>query len=56
MTVTTVVEILADRRCKTFIHPSHNVPGDTTAKERVIRSTDWNRLLNRSLGVYSHPP
>ena len=35
MTVTTVAEILADRGIKLFIHPSHNVPGDTTAKERV---------------------
>ena len=35
MTVTTVAEILADRGVKLFIHPSHNVPGDTTAKERV---------------------
>ena len=35
MTVTTVAEILADRGVKLFIHPSHNVPGDTTAKQRV---------------------
>lgn len=35
MTVTTVAEILADRGEKLFIHPSHNVPGDTTAKERL---------------------
>ena len=35
MTVTTVAEILADRGVKLFIHPSHNVPGDTTAKDRV---------------------
>jgi uncharacterized phosphosugar-binding protein len=35
MTVTTVAEILADRGVKLFIHPSHNVPGDTTAKERL---------------------
>src|SRR5678815_1606231 len=32
MTVTTVAEILAERGVKLFIHPSHNVPGDTTAK------------------------
>ena len=31
MTVTTVAEILADRGVKLHIHPSHNVPGDTTA-------------------------
>ena len=35
MTVTTVAEILADRGVKLFIHPSHNVPGDNTAKERL---------------------
>jgi uncharacterized phosphosugar-binding protein len=35
MTVTTVAEILADRGVKLFIHPSHNVPGDTTAKARL---------------------
>lgn len=35
MTVTTVGEILADRGFKLHIHPSHNVPGDTTAKERL---------------------
>ena len=41
MTVTIVAEILADRGVKLHIHPSHNVPGDTTAKER---------LINRSAG------
>jgi uncharacterized phosphosugar-binding protein len=35
MTVTTVGEILAERGFKMHIHPSHNVPGDTTAKERL---------------------
>ncbi len=35
MTVTTVAEILADRGVKLYIHPSHNVPGDTTAKVRL---------------------
>ncbi len=35
MTVTTVAEILADRGVKLFIHPSHNIPGDTTAKQRL---------------------
>lgn len=35
MTVTTVAEILAERGVKLFINPSHNVPGDTTAKERL---------------------
>jgi len=35
MTVTTVAEILADRGVKLYIHPSHNVPGDTTARQRL---------------------
>jgi uncharacterized phosphosugar-binding protein len=35
MTVITVAEILVDRGFKLHIHPSHNVPGDTTAKERL---------------------
>ena len=35
MTICTVAEILADRGEKLFIHPSHNVPGDTTAQERL---------------------
>ena len=35
MTITTVAEILADRGVKLHIHPSHNVPGDSTARERL---------------------
>jgi len=35
MTITTVAEILADRGVKLYIHPSHNVPGDNTARERL---------------------
>jgi uncharacterized phosphosugar-binding protein len=35
MTVTTIAELLAQRGVKLFIHPSHNVPGDTTARERL---------------------
>jgi len=35
MTVTTVAEILADRGVHLYIHPSHNVPGDTTARDRL---------------------
>lgn len=35
MTVTTVAELLAERGVKLFIHPSHNVPGDVTAKQRL---------------------
>lgn len=35
MTITTVAEILAERNVKLYIHPSHNVPGDTKAHERL---------------------
>lgn len=35
MTVTTVAEILAERGVKLYIHPSHNVPGDDTARDRL---------------------
>ncbi len=35
MTVTTVAEILAERGVKLYIHPSHNVPGDETARQRL---------------------
>jgi len=35
MTITSVAEILAGRGVKLFIHPSHNVPGDSTAKQRL---------------------
>jgi uncharacterized phosphosugar-binding protein len=35
MTVTTVAEILADRGVTLHIHPSHNIPGDTTARQRL---------------------
>lgn len=35
MTITTVAEILTDRGIKLYIHPSHNVPGDDTARSRL---------------------
>ena len=35
MTICTVAEILAERGVRLFIHPSHNVPGDTTAHQRL---------------------
>ncbi len=35
MTIVTVAEILDERGVKLFIHPSHNIPGDTTAHERL---------------------
>ncbi|GAJ06509.1 unnamed protein product, partial [marine sediment metagenome] len=46
MTITTVAEILADRNVKLFIHPSHNVPGDTTAHERLDAAlTEYKRRV-----------
>ena len=35
MTVCTIAEILAERGVKLHIHPSHNVPGDASAKQRL---------------------
>lgn len=35
MTITTVAELLASRGVRLFIHPSHNIPGDTTAHDRL---------------------
>ena len=35
LTITTVAELLVERGVQLYIHPSHNVPGDTTAKERL---------------------
>ncbi|MDO9547457.1 MAG: sugar isomerase domain-containing protein [Candidatus Marinimicrobia bacterium] len=40
MTITTVAEILVERGEKLYIHPSHNVPGDTTARERLTEALD----------------
>jgi uncharacterized phosphosugar-binding protein len=40
MTVITVAEILADRGVKLYIHPSHNIPGDPDAKERLSQALD----------------
>ncbi len=42
MIITTVAELLVERGVGLYIHPSHNVPGDTTAQER----------LNEALGEY----
>ena len=49
MTITTVAEILADRGVKLFIHPSHNVPGDTTARERLDEALDEYKRRAASL-------
>jgi hypothetical protein len=35
LTVCTVAEILAERGVRLYINPSHNVAGDTTARERL---------------------
>jgi len=35
MIITTIAEILVDKGIKLYIHPSHNVPGDTTAHDRL---------------------
>jgi uncharacterized phosphosugar-binding protein len=35
MTITAVAQILTERGVKLYIHPSHNIPGDTTARERL---------------------
>ncbi|UCD39021.1 MAG: sugar isomerase domain-containing protein [Fidelibacterota bacterium] len=35
MVITTVAEQLVDRGEKLYIHPSHNIPGDTTARDRL---------------------
>jgi uncharacterized phosphosugar-binding protein len=40
MTITTVAEILADRGVRLYIHPSHNVPGDTTSRQRLDEALD----------------
>jgi uncharacterized phosphosugar-binding protein len=38
MTITTVAEVLAARGVKLHIHPSHNIPGDTTANDRLTEA------------------
>lgn len=49
MIITTVAEILADRGVHLYIHPSHNVPGDTTAHERLDAAL--NEYRHRIAGV-----
>ena len=49
MTVTTVAEILEERGVKLFIHPSHNVPGDLTARKRLEEALA--EYKNRITGV-----
>jgi uncharacterized phosphosugar-binding protein len=46
MTITTIAEILSERGVRLFIHPSHNVPGDTTARERLDQAlTEYKRRI-----------
>lgn len=40
MMITTIAEMLQERSVKLFIHPSHNVPGDDTAHERLSDALD----------------
>ena len=49
MTICTVAEILEKRGVKLYIHPSHNVPGDTTAHERLEEAL--NEYKKRVAGV-----
>jgi uncharacterized phosphosugar-binding protein len=35
LTICTVAEALVERGVQLYIHPSHNIPGDTTAHERL---------------------
>jgi len=49
MTIVETAEILADRGVKLFIHPSHNIPGDTTARDRL--SEALSEYKSRIAGV-----
>ena len=49
MTVTTVAEILDEKGVKLYIHPSHNIPGDTTAHDRLNEAL--KEYKRRSAGV-----
>ncbi|MBL7137010.1 MAG: sugar isomerase domain-containing protein, partial [Candidatus Marinimicrobia bacterium] len=44
MIITTVAEILIDKGVKLYIHPSHNVPGDTTAKDRLSEALNVYKM------------
>jgi uncharacterized phosphosugar-binding protein len=46
MTIATVAETLAERGVKLYIHPSHNVPGDTSAMERLTEAlSEYKRRI-----------
>ncbi|MCI0514711.1 SIS domain-containing protein, partial [candidate division KSB1 bacterium] len=41
-----VAEILVERGVKLYIHPSHNIPGDTTARERLTEAlSEYKRRI-----------
>lgn len=47
MTITTVAELLVQRGVQLHIHPSHNIPGDTTAHERLDRAlAEYHRRVS----------
>lgn len=46
MIISTVAELLTDRGEKLYIHPSHNVPGDTTAHKRLSEAlSEYKRRI-----------
>jgi uncharacterized phosphosugar-binding protein len=46
MTITTVAELLVERGVTLHIHPSHNIPGDTSAHERLaIALAEYKRRV-----------
>ncbi|MCX8011004.1 MAG: sugar isomerase domain-containing protein [Ignavibacteria bacterium] len=47
MTIAEVADLLVNRGVKLFIHPSHNIPGDTTARERLSEAlTEYKRRIS----------
>lgn len=47
MTICTVAENLAERGVHLYIHPSHNISGDTTARERLDQAlAEYKRRVN----------
>jgi uncharacterized phosphosugar-binding protein len=46
MTISTVAERLIERGVHLHIHPSHNIPGDTTAPDRLAGAlTEYKRRV-----------
>ena len=47
MIISVVAEILVEKGIKLYIHPSHNVPGDTTAKDRLSNAlSEYKRRIS----------